>query len=134
MNFAITSETGDKIYEGQIITYKVSPMPMMRMSWVTEITKIEEGRMFIDEQRFGPYRMWHHEHQLEANGKETLMTDIVSYKVPFGPLGKLMHGLMIQRQLEGIFSHRSKVMDKLFPASQPTQFTSPKPESEMISA
>ena len=133
MDFVITSDTDTSVYEGQIISYKVSPMPFMRMNWITEITRVEEKKMFVDEQRFGPYAMWHHEHHFKADGNKTQMTDIVSYKVPFGPLGKLVHSLMIRKQLIDIFTHRSKVMDQLFPSEKQAEFTSKAVQREQVS-
>ena len=90
MDFTITTPyTGDEIYAGQIISYKVSPFPFTRSNWVTEITKVKEGYYFIDEQRFGPYKMWHHEHIIEETDSGVIMTDIISYKLPFGFIGRM---------------------------------------------
>lgn len=114
MNFEITSEDTGKCYAGQIITYKVSPLPGLRMSWVTEITSVEEGVRFVDEQRFGPYSMWHHEHYFEEQDGGVMMTDRVSYKIPLGPLGHLAHALFVKKQLFGIFEYRNIALEKTF--------------------
>lgn len=115
MGFQITSEVDKKAYAGQIITYKVGILPGIKSSWVTEITQVKENEFFIDEQRFGPYAMWHHEHWFEAlpDGK-TLMKDKISYKIPFGFLGHIAQSIFIKRQLKGIFEHRYKTLEKLF--------------------
>ncbi len=114
MNFEITTEPMDKVYPGVIIAYKVSPLPGIRTSWVTEITHVEEGQYFVDEQRQGPYVMWHHEHHiLEENG-EYLMHDIVSYKLPMGALGNLLAGGFVKKQLREIFGYREEVLEKHF--------------------
>jgi ligand-binding SRPBCC domain-containing protein len=115
MGFRITSGAVNKAYAGQIITYKVAPLPGLTMNWVTEITHVEEGKRFVDEQRFGPYSMWHHEHLFEAADGGVLMTDKVSYKIPLGILGHIAQGLMVKRQLLGIFRYRNEVLEKLFP-------------------
>ena len=114
MGFQITSGTPAKMAPGQIITYRVSPFPGFTTNWVTEITHVSEGKYFVDEQRFGPYRMWHHEHHFEAQGEGVLMTDRVSYKLPFGWLGKLAHALFVKRQLQQIFAFREEFLDKMF--------------------
>ena len=115
MGFEITSPyTEDKVYEGQIITYKVYPFKGIKTYWVTEITKVKEGDYFIDEQRFGPYKMWHHEHFIEENANGVLMTDIISYKIPFGFIGRLVEPILVQKQLRKIFSHREKVLNEMF--------------------
>ncbi len=117
MKFMITSKLEEKVYKGQIITYKVCPIPYIKTNWVTEITEVKENSFFIDEQRFGPYAMWHHEHFFERlpNGN-TLIKDKVSYKIPFGFLGHLAQKLFIKRQLNQIFQFRSKILNKLFNA------------------
>lgn len=115
MGFEITSPyTDDKVYEGQIITYKVYPFKGIKSFWVTEITKVKEGEYFIDEQRFGPYKMWHHEHFIEEKGTGVLMTDIISYKIPFGFIGRLVEPIIVQKQLKEIFSYREKVLNEMF--------------------
>jgi ligand-binding SRPBCC domain-containing protein len=117
MGFIITSETEDKVYEGQIISYNVGIILGIRTSWVTEITKVKEQHYFVDEQRFGPYSMWHHEHFFEAlpNGN-TLVKDKISYKIPLGFLGQMMNGILIKKQLNHIFSYRTAQLKTLFPS------------------
>jgi len=114
MGFKITSGTPTKMYPGQIITYKVSPFLGIKTSWVTEITHVSEGSFFVDEQRFGPYRMWHHEHHFEVQNDGVLMTDRVSYKLPFGFLGKIVHTLSVKKQLKQIFAFREAYLEKTF--------------------
>lgn len=114
MGFRITSGVPTKMYPGQIITYKVVPFPGFKTNWVTEITHVAEGRFFVDEQRFGPYRMWHHEHRFEEIEGGVLMTDRVSYKLPFGIFGRLAHILFVKNQLKQIFIHRENILEQLF--------------------
>lgn len=114
MGFEITSGIPEKMYTGQIITYKVSPILGIKTNWVTEITHVAEGRFFVDEQRFGPYRMWHHEHHFEVKGDGVLMTDRVSYKLPFGFLGRIAHSLFVKNQLKQIFEYREVYLSKAF--------------------
>jgi ligand-binding SRPBCC domain-containing protein len=114
MGFKITSGKTDVMYPGQIISYQIGLLPGVKSSWVTEITHVTEERFFVDEQRFGPYSMWHHEHHFEADGEGTIMRDKVSYKIPFGMLGSLMHSLFIKAQLNKIFSYRYELLDKMF--------------------
>lgn len=114
MGFRITSEKPSKMYPGQFITYKVSPFPGLITNWVTEITQVQPKLYFVDEQRIGPYRMWHHEHRFEVRGNAVLMIDRVSYKLPWGLLGRLAHFLFVRNQLKRIFSFREKILEKLF--------------------
>ena len=115
MDFKITSSVDKKAYAGQIITYKVGVLLGIKSSWVTEITQVKDKEFFIDEQRFGPYKMWHHEHWFEElpNGK-TLMKDKISYKIPFGILGQFAHSILIKKQLLQIFRYREEKLQSLF--------------------
>ncbi len=117
MGFEVTSKVDAKAYPGQILTYKIGILPYIKQNWVTEITRVKEQKYFVDEQRFGPYKMWHHEHFFEtiANGK-TLMKDKVSYKIPFGFFGHFAHSIFIKKQLTFIFKYRHNTLEKLFNA------------------
>ncbi|MEO9482970.1 MAG: SRPBCC family protein [Ekhidna sp.] len=114
MGFRITSEASAKMCAGQIITYKLSPVPGVKTNWVTEITHVDDGKFFVDEQRFGPYSMWHHEHHFVENEKGVLMTDKVSYKIPFGFLGHLAQFMFVEKQLKGIFEYRVEALKRMF--------------------
>jgi len=115
MGFNITSKMlSEKMYPGMIISYTVSPVFGIKMTWVTEITQVKEKEYFVDEQRVGPYFMWHHEHKIEQIEGGVLMTDIVSYKPPFGFLGSIANSLLIKKQLQEIFDFRTVAMEKMF--------------------
>jgi ligand-binding SRPBCC domain-containing protein len=115
MGFIIKSKNAnEKMYAGMIITYKVSPLAGIKLNWVTEITQVKEKDYFVDEQRIGPYKMWHHQHKIEAIEGGVLMTDIVSYQPPFGILGALANTLIIRRKLENIFDFRTNTLEKRY--------------------
>jgi ligand-binding SRPBCC domain-containing protein len=110
----ITKEVPDIMYPGMVVAYKVSPMFGIKMTWVTEITQVEEGKYFVDEQRVGPYKIWHHEHFIREENGEVVMSDIVTYVPPFGFLGVIANTLFIQKQLKTIFDFRFKAVEKEF--------------------
>lgn len=115
MGFDITSkDTPEKMYPGMIITYKVSPLLGIKMNWMTEITQVNEKNFFIDEQRVGPYKLWHHQHFVEEIEGGVIMRDIVTYQPPFGILGAMMNGLVIKKKLEEIFDYRTKAVEKKY--------------------
>ena len=115
MGFDITSENvPEKMYEGMIISYKVTPLLGIKTTWVTEITHLKENSYFVDEQRIGPYKIWHHQHILEEIEKGTLMTDIVSYKPPFGFLGNIANAFIIKGKLNEIFEYRTKALNEIY--------------------
>jgi ligand-binding SRPBCC domain-containing protein len=119
MGFEITSKNlPQKMYPGMIISYTVKPLLGIKMLWVTEITHVEEMRYFVDEQRIGPYSMWHHQHFIEPDGQGVLMTDIVSYSPPLGFLGALANTMFISKQLDTIFNYRENKLEKLFQGSK----------------
>jgi len=111
MGFNIISKHhGDKMYAGQIIEYTVKPLLGIPLYWMTEITHVQEGAYFVDEQRFGPYTMWHHQHHFKEVSGGVMMVDIVHYKIPLGFLGDIAHWLFVKKQLQGIFDFRFKAV------------------------
>ncbi len=115
MGFDITSENlPEKMYEGMIISYKVSPLLGIKTTWVTEITHIKDKSYFVDEQRVGPYALWHHQHLIEPLKKGVLMKDIVSYQPPFGFLGAIANNLIIKNKLKEIFDYRTSAVEQKF--------------------
>ncbi len=116
MGFDIRSEgLPPRIYEGMIISYSVKPLWGIKTNWVTEITHIRDKEYFVDEQRVGPYTMWHHQHIVKQKGDKVFMNDIVSYKPPFFVLGSIANSLFIQNKLNEIFDYRTKILEELFP-------------------
>lgn len=119
MGFTIISQHhGDKMYPGQIIEYKVTPVLGIPLYWMTEITHVQEERFFVDEQRFGPYSLWHHQHHFKAIEGGVEMTDIVHYKLPLWWLGNLANALFVKKQLAGIFEYRKKKVEEMFGSSE----------------
>lgn len=115
MGFDITSgDLPDKMYEGMIISYKVAPVFGIKTTWVTEITHIRDKEYFVDEQRVGPYALWHHQHFIAPKGDGVLMKDIVSYAPPFGVLGAIANALMIRNKLKEIFDYRTVAIERKF--------------------
>lgn len=110
LDFKIRSELPGRMYEGQIIIYRIKIFPLIYVTWVTEITHVRDYEFFIDEQRFGPYKFWHHEHIFREVNEGIEMTDRVHYAIPFGPIGRLMNTLVIKRRLKNIFSFRREFL------------------------
>lgn len=114
MGFDVLTELPEYMYEGLIIAYKVKPLFGIPVEWVTEITHVKENSFFVDEQRKGPYKIWHHEHHFKETEQGILMTDIVSYEIPFGPIGKLAHPILVKKKLEEIFAYRFAMTEAFF--------------------
>jgi len=114
LNFKITSKLPDKMYAGMIITYKVHPLLGIPINWVTEITHVKEPFYFVDEQRFGPYKLWHHQHHFKETDKGVEMTDIVNYALPFDPLSRPINSLVVQNRVREIFQFREKKLAEMF--------------------
>jgi ligand-binding SRPBCC domain-containing protein len=114
MKFQILSNDVDKMYEGQIIEYKVSPFSGISFRWVTEITHVRNQSFFVDEQRFGPYSFWHHRHQFEVVDGGVLMKDILHYKLPLGIMGKFIDHWVVRKKVISIFRYRFLVIENKF--------------------
>lgn len=106
----------ERIRTGLMITHRLKPLFGIPMTWLTEITLVEEGVRFIDEQRTGPYAVWHHEHEFHdlGNGRTELI-DRVTYVPPFGLLGELVHPWLVKPRLDHIFAFREQAVRELFP-------------------
>jgi ligand-binding SRPBCC domain-containing protein len=117
VSFEILSDIeGVEMYEGMIIQYNIAPLLGIKMNWVTEITHIREKQYFIDEQRFGPYGFWHHQHWFEEKDGGTLMKDILHYKVPYGIIGTIANALFVEKMVHQIFDFREETIEKIWPS------------------
>ena len=114
MGFDILSGADRPMYAGQIIQYVVTPVLKIKTKWVTEITHMVDGSYFVDEQRFGPYALWHHKHFIKEIEGGVEMEDIIDYKVPFGIIGRLVHPILVKPKLQEIFEFRRKKLNELF--------------------
>ncbi len=114
VHFKIMHNDCDKMHPGQIICYKIRVAPFINLSWVTEITIVEELKRFVDDQRVGPYALWHHSHHFETVQGGTMMKDVIHYALPYGLFGKIAHALFVKNKLKRIFEYRREVIDQLF--------------------
>ncbi len=115
LNFEITSSLPNRMYAGMIVSYKVRPILNIPQTWITEITHVDEPFYFVDEQRFGPYKMWHHEHIItEIPDVGVEMQDIVTYMIPFGLLGRIANSLFVRKRVLEIFQYRKEVLNEMF--------------------
>lgn len=116
MSFVVTSDYSQdtKMYAGMIITYKISPLLGIKMNWMTEITHVADKQYFVDEQRFGPYALWHHQHHFKEIKGGVLMNDILNYAIPYGVIGRITNKVFVGKQIEKIFAFREKAIEKMF--------------------
>ena len=115
MRFEVLNITGsDNMYTGQLISYKVSPFPFIRLRWTTEIRNVVPLHSFADEQKLGPFVLWYHQHFFTAKDGGVEMIDEVSYALPFGILGRFAHWLVVKKQVEKIFKFRKEAVNNIF--------------------
>ena len=115
MGFVVKSDVPPRIHAGMMIEYRVSPLFGVPMTWLTEITQVREGEYFVDEQRVGPYAIWHHEHRfVDLGDGRTEMSDKVTYRLPLSPFSEIAHPFLVKPQLAKIFSYREKIVTQLF--------------------
>lgn len=113
LSFNMTCDTCE-MYPGQIITYTIKPVLNIPLKWMTEITHVEKYKYFIDEQRIGPYKLWHHEHRFIPIPEGVEMHDMIYYQLPLGPIGRLVNALKVHNDIDGIFTYRRAKMIELF--------------------
>lgn len=116
VGFKITHCSSETAHEGQMIGYKVKVAPFIWVTWLTEITKVNDMHSFVDDQRIGPYKVWHHTHRFEEKDGGVLMTDEVTYVMPFGIIGTIVHGLFVKNKLRHIFDERKRLCEQYFSA------------------
>lgn len=115
LDFTVINPLPERVHAGMMIEYRVRPLLGIPVRWLTEITHVEAGKLFVDEQRIGPCRIWHHEHHFkQLDGGRIEMTDRVTYVLPFSPLGDLVHPFLVKPQLAKIFAFREKAVCELF--------------------
>ena len=115
LDFTVLSALPERIHAGMMIEYRVRPLLGIPVRWLTEITHVEPGKFFVDEQRIGPYRIWHHEHHFkQLDGGRIELTDRVTYVLPFSPLSDVIHPFLVKPKLAKIFAFREKVVSELF--------------------
>jgi len=115
MGFVVTSSYhGEIMYPGQIIRYIVKPLFGIPLKWCTEITHVSDRQYFVDEQRFGPYTFWHHQHRFKETDGGVLMEDILNYKLPLGLVGNIVDALFVKNEVMGIFEYRKRVLANRF--------------------
>lgn len=114
MVFEIKSDVLDKMYPGMFIVYSIRPVMNIPMRWVTEITHVQDRKFFVDEQRIGPYNIWHHEHHFEEKDGGVLMTDILHYDVGKSVFGWLASKIFVDKKVRNIFDYRFQVLENRF--------------------
>jgi ligand-binding SRPBCC domain-containing protein len=114
MRFEVTSDLPRKVYAGMVALYRLRPLLGIPARWMTIITHVDEPNLFVDEQRFGPYRLWHHEHFFREVPEGVEIEDLIYYALPMGPLGRLANRLMVARQLKRVFLFREKALQDRF--------------------
>jgi len=116
MTFEVTTPgmENTKMYAGLIITYKVSPLLGIKLDWMTEITHVKDQEYFIDEQRFGPFAFWHHQHHFSKVDGGVLMHDILHYSIGWGPIGKIANAITVNKKVKSIFNFRYKKVEEIF--------------------
>jgi ligand-binding SRPBCC domain-containing protein len=114
MGFEVLVDLPEKMYSGLMIEYRVKPLLGIPLNWITEITHVDDLKFFVDEQRKGPYKIWHHEHHFREVPEGIEMTDIVSYELPLGLLGNMVHPILVKNKLQEIFDFRFKKVEEIF--------------------
>lgn len=114
IDFKVHTAIPEEMYEGLMIKYTIRPILGIPLTWISEITTVKEGSYFVDDQRQGPYRMWHHEHRFKEVENGVEMTDTISYSMPLGFIGRFVHWLFVRKQLENIFAYRIEKVDEMF--------------------
>lgn len=118
MNIRKVEMTQNQIYPRMLIQYQIQPFLGLRFKWVTEITQVKELEYFIDIQRFGPFRFWHHEHHFKEVNDGVEVTDIFYYALPLGVIGQMVHACSVKRKMKQVFNYRFQMLERVFPVEK----------------
>lgn len=118
MNIQKMNMIQNRMYPGMLIQYQIQPILGIPLHWVTEITQMKELEYFIDVQRFGPFRFWHHEHHFKEINGGVEMTDILYYALPVGVIGQIVHACSVKRQMKQVFDYRFQMLERVFPVEK----------------
>jgi len=113
LNLTVISNIPRSMHSGMIISYRITPMASMSTLWISEITHVEAPIYFVDEQRLGPFRFWHHQHLFKEVGRDVEIQDIVHYAMPLGPIGEMVHAISVRKKVEAIFNFRQKALERI---------------------
>lgn len=113
LNLKVTYDIPRNMYQGMIITYRIKPMAFMPTRWISEITHVKTPIYFVDEQRLGPFRFWHHQHLFKEVARDVEIQDIVHYAMPLGPIGEMVHAISVRKRVEAIFDFRKKALEQI---------------------
>jgi ligand-binding SRPBCC domain-containing protein len=114
LNLVVPEDIRHQVYPGMIITYCLRPFLGIRSHWLTEITHVVEGQLFVDEQRFVPYRFWHHQHHFRETDEGIEVRDLIHYALPLDPVGKFVHAVLVRARLKEIFDYRANAIRTAF--------------------
>jgi ligand-binding SRPBCC domain-containing protein len=113
LNLTVISNIPRSMHSGMIISYRITPLTCMSTLWISEITHVEAPIYFVDEQRLGPFRFWHHQHVFKEVGRDVEIQDIVHYAMPLGPIGEMVYAISVRKKVEGIFDFRQKALERI---------------------
>jgi ligand-binding SRPBCC domain-containing protein len=114
LKLEVAADLPDKMHAGMIIKYRLRSLMGIPIKWIVEITQVDEPHLFLDEQRFGPYRFWHHQHHFQEIAAGVEIRDIVHYSLFMGLLGGIMNALVVENQLREIFNYRRDYLRNKF--------------------
>lgn len=112
LRFSILGNEPDSVAAGTVIPYRLR-LHGIPLIWVSQIEEFKRDSLFVDRQLIGPYKLWHHRHEFEADGENTVIRDEVRYELPFGAAGSLAELLFVRRDVNRIFAHRREAIERL---------------------
>ena len=113
LKLKVISDIPKSMHSGMIISYRITPMASISVLWVSEITHVEAPIYFVDEQRLGPFRFWHHQHMFREVGRNVEIQDIVHYAMPLGPIGEMVYSVSVHKKVDSIFDFRQKALERM---------------------
>jgi ligand-binding SRPBCC domain-containing protein len=100
-----------------VTSFRVVPKFPFRRCWISRITEFAWNHHFVDIQVKGPFKSWHHRHELVPemrNGVQgTVIRDEVQYEIGFGPLDEIVQACFVGPQMRATFAYRQRMLPGL---------------------
>ncbi|MDB5297957.1 MAG: cell division protein [Phycisphaerales bacterium] len=106
-------ELGDEVtWEGRHFGF------VQRLS--SRITEFRPFTFFQDRMAKGAFRFLEHDHVFQSHGGGTLMTDVLRFEAPFGPLGWVAERVVLDPHLRRFLVARGRVLKAMAEDSRPS--------------
>lgn len=110
---AVAGVTGGLLDPGDSVTWRASHFGVP-LELTAQVTAFDRPAFFRDEQVAGPFASLVHDHYFHGAGAgRTRMVDEFAFHAPFGPVGRAVDALVLQRYLRRLLTDRARFLKRV---------------------